>query len=52
MTTTNKEAKEFWDMLDKLKKEADEETEYQGGKAYYKFLELFYKAKQDESKKK
>ena len=34
MTTTNKEAKEFWDMLNKLKKEADEETEYQGGKAY------------------
>ena len=52
MTTTDKEAKEFWDMLDKLKKDADEATEYQGGKAYYKFLELFYKAKQDESKKK
>ena len=39
-------------MLNKLKKEADEEKEYQGGKAYYKFLELFYKAKQDESKEK
>ena len=30
----------------KAKKEADEETDYRGGKAYYKFLELFYKNKQ------
>ena len=33
MTVSDKEAKDFWDMLDKLKKDADEETEYQGGKA-------------------
>ena len=30
----------------KAKKKADEETDYRGGKAYYKFLELFYKNKQ------
>ena len=30
----------------KAKKEADEDTDYRGGKAYYKFLELFYKNKQ------
>ena len=38
--------------LRKAKKEADEDTDYRGGKAYYKFLELFYKAKQDDSKEK
>ena len=30
----------------KAQKEADEDTDYRGGKAYYKFLELFYKNKQ------
>ena len=30
----------------KDKKKADEETDYRGGKAYYKFLELFYKNKE------
>ncbi len=31
----------------KAQKEAnEEETDYRGGKAYYKFLELFYKNKQ------
>ena len=45
MTTTDKEAKEFWDMLDKLKKDADEETEYDSGKAYREFLKFFYKGK-------
>ena len=52
MTTTKKDSEDFYKMLDKLKKDADKETEYQGGKAYYKFLELFYKAKQDDSKEK
>ena len=32
----------------KAKKEADEDTDYRGGKAYYKFLELFYKNKKEE----
>ena len=32
----------------KAKKKADEETDYRGGKAYYKFLELFYKNKKEE----
>ena len=32
--------------LRKAKEEADEDTDYRGGKAYYKFLELFYKNKQ------
>ena len=31
----------------KAKKEADEDTDYRGGKAYYKFLELFYKNKKE-----
>tara|TARA_R100001509_G_scaffold121899_2_gene75801 strand:+ start:83 stop:241 length:159 start_codon:yes stop_codon:yes gene_type:complete len=52
MTVSDKEAKEFNKMLDKLKQEADKEVEYQGGQAYYKFLELFYKANQDDKKKK
>ena len=30
----------------KAQEEADEDTDYRGGKAYYKFLELFYKNKQ------
>ena len=30
----------------KAQKEDDEDTDYRGGKAYYKFLELFYKNKQ------
>ena len=33
------------------KKEADEETDYRGGKAYYKFLELFYKDKKEKDDK-
>jgi len=32
--------------LKKAKEKADEDTDYRGGKAYYKFLELFYKNKQ------
>ena len=36
----------------KAKKEADEEADYRGGKAYYKFLELFYKNKKELRKKK
>ena len=36
----------------KAKKEADEDTDYRGGKAYYKFLELFYKNKKEEDEKK
>ena len=33
----------------KAQKEAnEEETDYRGGKAYYKFLELFYKNKKEE----
>ena len=38
--------------LRKAKKEADEDTDYRGGKAYYKFLELFYKNKKEEDEKK
>ena len=34
--------------LRKAKEEADEDTDYRGGKAYYKFLELFYKNKKEE----
>ena len=52
MTTTNKEAKDFYKMIEKLKKEAEQEDEYKSGLAYRKFLELFYKAKQDDTKKK
>ena len=33
------------------KKEADEEADYRGGKAYYKFLELFYKNKKEKDDK-
>ena len=35
----------------KAKKEADEDTDYRGGKAYYKFLELFYKDKKEKDDK-
>ena len=35
----------------KAKKKADEETDYRGGKAYYKFLELFYKDKKEKDDK-
>ena len=35
----------------KAQKEADEDTDYQGGKAYYKFLELFYKNKKEKDDK-
>ena len=34
--------------LRKAKEEADKDTDYRGGKAYYKFLELFYKNKKEE----
>ena len=43
MAEMNRERK-----LLKAKKEADEDTDYRGGKAYYKFLELFYKNKKEE----
>ena len=34
----------------KAQKEAnEEETDYRGGKAYYKFLELFYKNKKEDN---
>ncbi len=36
----------------KAKNEADEDTDYRGWKAYYKFLELFYKNKKEEDEKK
>ena len=35
----------------KAKKKADEDTDYRGGKAYYKFLELFYKDKKEKDDK-
>ena len=35
----------------KAKKKADEETDYRGGKAYYKFLELLYKNKKEKDDK-
>ena len=37
--------------LRKAKEEADEDTDYRGGKAYYKFLELFYKDKKEKDDK-
>ena len=43
MAEMNRERK-----LLKAKKEADEDTDYRGGKAYYKFLELFYKNNKEE----
>ena len=52
MTTSNKEAKDFHKMLDKLKQEADKEDDYNGGGAYKAFLELFYKAKIEDDKEK
>jgi len=52
MTTTDKEAKEFWNMIDKLKQDADKEEDYNGGGAYRAFLKLFYKAKIEDDKKK
>ncbi len=55
MTTTNKEAKDFHKMLDKLKtkqEQAEAQSDavemkemYDSGKAYRKFLEFFYKGK-------
>jgi len=45
MTVSDKEAKEFNKMLDKLKQEADQENDYNGGGAYKAFLNLFYKKK-------
>ena len=47
---SDEEAKKFNKTLEQLKKEADEENEYNGGKAYKEFLKFFYKAKQDEKK--
>ena len=44
---SDKEAKEFNKTLEQLKKEADAENEYNGGKAYKEILKLFYKAKED-----
>ena len=52
MTTSNKEAKDFHKMIEKLKKEADQEEDYNGGGAYRAFLKLFYKAKIEDDKKK
>jgi|TARA_R100001460_G_scaffold69577_2_gene110207 hypothetical protein len=40
----NKEKETF----EEAQKNANEEVEYNGGKAYYKFLEMFYKAKKEE----
>ena len=37
--------------LRKAKEEADKDTDYRGGKAYYKFLELFYKDKKEKDDK-
>ena len=37
--------------LRKAKEEADEDTDYRGGKGYYKFLELFYKDKKEKDDK-
>jgi hypothetical protein len=34
--------------FEEVQKSAAEETDYNGGKAYRKFLELFYKAKREE----
>jgi len=47
---SDEEAKKFNKTLEQLKKEADEEQEYNGGKCYKEFLKFFYKAKQDEKK--
>jgi hypothetical protein len=52
MTVSDKEALEFDKMLRDLKKQSEQDDEYKSGLAYRKFLELFYKAKQDDSKKK
>ena len=52
MTTSNKEAKDFHKMIEKLKKEADQEEDYNGGGAYRAFLKLFYKAKIEDDKEK
>jgi len=52
MTTTDKDSKEFYKMIDKLKQEADKEDDYNGGGAYKAFLELFYKAKIEDDKEK
>jgi len=51
MTTTNKDSKDFYKMLDKLKQDADKEEDYNGGGAYRAFLKLFYKAKIEDDKK-
>ncbi len=56
MTTTNKDSKDFYKMLDKLKTKHEqaevqsdaiemEEMEYNSGKAYTEFLKFFYKGK-------
>ena len=52
MTVTDKEAKDFWKMINKLKKDDDKEFEpkedkepYNSGKAYTSFLKYFYKGK-------
>jgi intergrase/recombinase len=53
MTTTNKEAKDFHKMLDKLKTKHEQaeaqsdamNEECRSGKAYREFLKFFYKGK-------
>jgi len=49
---TDKDAKEFNKTLEELKKKADAEEDYQGGGAYRAFLEMFYKNKIENDKKK
>ena len=56
MTTTKKDSKDFYKMLDKLKTKHEQaeaqsdakemkEIEYNSGKAYIEFLKFFYKGK-------
>ena len=56
MTVSNKDSKDFYKMLEKLKTKADQaeaqsdgnemkEIEYTSGKAYREFLKYFYKGK-------
>ncbi len=40
------------DEFKKAKEAKDEEEDYNGGKAYYKFLEFFFKNKKEEDDKK
>ena len=56
MTVSNKDSKDYYKMLEKLKTKADQaeaqsdaiemkEMEYNSGKAYTEFLKFFYKGK-------